>query len=93
MGNEDINYGIMGQSDKASILYVLHAFLVLTKQEQQQNMELCCLLGVQSNLRKMDKISACKVQVDLLHSLLSSKVKRVKCVCVFTCTKYKQNSQ
>ena len=70
MGNEDINYGIMGQSDKASILHVLHAFLVLTKQrQQQQNTELCSLLCVQSNLREKDKISACQVQVGLLHNL------------------------
>ena len=27
MGNEDINNGIKGQSGKASILHVLHAFL------------------------------------------------------------------
>ena len=36
MGNEEINYDIMGQSDKASILYMLHASLALTKQGQQQ---------------------------------------------------------
>ena len=62
MGNEDINYGIMGQSDKASILHVLHACLILTKQgQQQQNTELCCLLCVQSNSREKDKLSACQV--------------------------------
>ena len=46
----------MGQSDKASILYMLHAFLALKKQgRQQQDMELCCLLHVQSNSREKDR--------------------------------------
>ena len=29
-----MNYDIMGQNDKASILYVIHALPILAKQEQ-----------------------------------------------------------
>ena len=32
MGNKEINYNTMGQSDKASILYMIHALGVLAKQ-------------------------------------------------------------
>ena len=34
MGNKEINYDTMGQSDKASILYVIYALLFLSKQGQ-----------------------------------------------------------
>ena len=34
MKNKEINYDIMGQSDKASILYVIHALHILATQEQ-----------------------------------------------------------
>ena len=32
MGNKEINYDTMGQSDKASILYMIHTLWVLAKQ-------------------------------------------------------------